>query len=502
MAHGVFFDGNLQDGIALAIQQTKMVLAFVTDSSEESQLWENELLTNDSLKSPLENHAVALRLVAGSEEAGFLEALFPIPKKPTVVIIQNGTLKEYIQGGTAKEDLVRRIAAIISTAPGSQSQQAPAQAPSQPPQPPRAPAPARSTDVDDLYDDYDIPATSSTTTPAAAAAATTSASAQATTSQQGQSSQQARRPESEKKTKEAKGKGKAKAEQEAPEKPHRESGGGHDAQPSDPKSPEKSYAEEVRQRKIQANEERKRILKRIEDDKRARREREAEEKQARLLLSATQDDQGSTSQSPAIPLTRAQGGGSHGDHCNLQVRLFDGSTIRSRFPNDATLRSDVRKWIDQDRTDGDAPYTFRVVLTPLPNKAIEPAEETESLQSLGLCPSATLVLVPGKFARAYGRPEGFLMRLIGYLVAFTAFLFRIQAHLLSQIAATANSLRAPGQPAAEEEIPLRSRGSTRIQGFRNQEDQRRDAQLYNGNSLNFEPRRDDEDEDEDTGNGR
>lgn len=48
-----------------------------------------DLLTDFvQLKSPLKNQAVALRLQAGSEEAGFLEALFPIPKKPTVVIIQ------------------------------------------------------------------------------------------------------------------------------------------------------------------------------------------------------------------------------------------------------------------------------------------------------------------------------------------------------------------------------------------------------------------------------
>ncbi|KAI0384370.1 hypothetical protein F5Y04DRAFT_248203 [Hypomontagnella monticulosa] len=498
MARNIFFEGNLQDGIALAIQQSKMVLAFVADTSDESQEWENELLTNDSLKAPLENYAVALRLPAGSEEAGFLEALFPIPKKPTVVIIQNGTLKEYIQGGTAKGDLVRRITAIISTAQGGQSQQAPAQTSNQPPQPPQAPAPARSTDVDDLYDDYDIPATSSTTTPAAAVAP---APAQATTSQQGQSSQQARRLEVEKKIKEAKDKAnKAKAEKEARGKQRRESHGSHDGEPSDPKSPERTYAEEVRQRKIQASEERKRILKRIEDDKRARREREAEEKQARLLLSGAQDDQGSTSQTPTIPLSTRQGGKSHGDQCNLQVRLFDGSTIRSRFGNDATLSNEVRKWIDEARTDGDSPYTFRVVLTPLPNKAIEPGEEAESLSSLGLSPSATLVLVPGRFSTAYARSDNFLWRLIGYLMAFNGVLLRLLVNLQGQMMDIVSGRQAPEQPAAAEEIPLRNLGNTRIQGFRNQEDQRRDAQLYNGNSLNFEPRRDDEDED--TGNGK
>ena len=45
----------------------------------------------------------------------------------TYLCYRNGTLKEYIQGGTAKGDLVRRITAIISTAQGGQSQQAPEQ---------------------------------------------------------------------------------------------------------------------------------------------------------------------------------------------------------------------------------------------------------------------------------------------------------------------------------------------------------------------------------------
>ena len=40
------------------------------------------------IKSFLSSDAVLLRLVAGSQEAGYLAAIFPLPKSPTFVIVQ------------------------------------------------------------------------------------------------------------------------------------------------------------------------------------------------------------------------------------------------------------------------------------------------------------------------------------------------------------------------------------------------------------------------------
>jgi hypothetical protein len=59
-----------------------------SDEEEESQQWEDDFLVDNSVKSQLQTKAISLRLKAGTEEAGFLEALFPIPRKPTVVVIQ------------------------------------------------------------------------------------------------------------------------------------------------------------------------------------------------------------------------------------------------------------------------------------------------------------------------------------------------------------------------------------------------------------------------------
>ncbi|KAI0173623.1 hypothetical protein GGR52DRAFT_572129 [Hypoxylon sp. FL1284] len=498
-----FFQGSLQDGISLALQQAKVVVAFVADDGDESKEWENVFLTDDTLRAPLQSKAVVLRLQAGSEEAGFLEALFPVPKKPTIVAIQNGMLKEYIASGTTLEDLVRRVAASLNQVEAqaptpAQNQPSSSDAPSQ-----AAPqVVAQSNNSDDATSVAE--GSSSRSEPAVQRQdpqpqnqAGTDTDAQSRARAQALLAERRKRVEAEKKAKEAKEKtekeAKEKAEKEAHSKQHREVDESNKGQSPDPA--ERSYAEEVRHRKVQAAEERKRILKRIEDDKRERKEREAQERRTRLLLSTAQDDSASTSHTPPIPLSRRQGGGTQGgEYCNIQVRLFDGSTLRSRFKSDATLQNEVRKWIDEERTDDEAPYTFRVLLTPLPNKVIEPTEEIKSLLSLGLTPSATLVLVRARYATAYaGLGTGNLVqRSCSYIMSIFG---SIYSFLFGGIGGMIFGGRGAAHQSTQEEILLQDlnarRAGSRVRGFQQAED-RRDSQLYNGNSLNFEPRRDDD----------
>jgi hypothetical protein len=254
----------------------------------------------------------------------------------------------------------------------------------------------------------------------------------------------------------------------------------------------------LRKKKQDEKEERQRILRRIEDDKRERREREAQERQARLLLAATGD--GVSASTPAFPTAPtppqqqrqeqeaielpARGGGAH---CSLQIRLLDGSTIRNRFPSDVKLDKEVRDWIDGSRTDSDEPYTFRVVLTPLPNKAIEPSEEADSLLDLGLAPSATLVLIPRvRVATAFEQTGGALYRAWAGVWAFLAMILNLPLTLVG------GSRRRDEQTG--EEIPLENldgqgsserRQGQRVKVFQNPDDRRRDQQLYNGNSVSF-----------------
>ncbi|KAK7983931.1 UBX domain-containing protein 4 [Apiospora arundinis] len=486
----MFFSGTLQEGISRALEQSKNVVCFVTDEEDESQQWENEFLTETTAKSALGSAAVALRLKAGSEEAGYLEALFPVPRKPTLIVIQNGQLKEYIASGTSKDEFTKRLQNALGTVSTQASSQ-----------------PATGTD-DDIYDDppplvhgnddglYDDPppvASSSRQPPAATPASgvpTPSSSEEREGEAQSLLAERTKRLEAEKQAKEKA----AKAEREKHAKEHQEAANaGNEDQSSNTTAAMTGYAQMMRKKRQEAKEERQRILQRIEDDKRERREREAEERQARLLLSGADPDAAVSSNNatagPPIPLPTRGGGPT----CNLQVRLFDGSTLRNRFPSDQTLATEVRQWIDENRTDGTDPYTFRIVLTPLPNKAIEPAEESEMLRDIGLAPSATLVLVPVvRVATAYEQGGGLLLRGWSYLYALIAMLF-------SPFAMLFHGRNSANRHSSHDNIPLddlNADGSStqRFRGFRNPDDARRDHQLYNGNSLNFEPRRDDDEE--------
>ncbi|KAI1872289.1 uncharacterized protein JN550_004008 [Neoarthrinium moseri] len=500
----MFFQGTLQEGIATALQQSKQVVCFVTDGGDESEQWENDFLANDSVKMPLETQAVSLRLEAGSEEAGYLEALFPVPRKPTVIVIQNGQLREYIAAGTSEEEFLRRL----GTALGGSSTQAPAPAVASSSTPPahsgtsaqaaqvQVPGPAvdDGDDDDDLYGDVAPSSVASQPGPS-------SSSSQPPPHVATLLAERAVRLEAEKKAKEAAAKAEAaKRAQERREPKETDDGQGNIS------AAETKYASQLRKRKQEEKAERQRILQRIEDDKRERREREAQERQARLLLSATQDADapapGSAGQAVKLP-SRAEPGSAK-KHCNLQVRLLDGSTIRQRFPSEATLAQEVRGWIDETRTDGADPFSFRVLLAPLPNKSVDPAEEADSLLDLGLAPSATLILVPHpRAATAFQRSGGALYQVWAGIYGFLAMVLGFPLMLLGgdgrgpQTEHAAQGENVPlnnldGQSSAREG---QGQGQgARFRGFQNPDDRRRDQQLYNGNSLNFEPRNDEDEQ--------
>ncbi|KAI1436965.1 hypothetical protein GGR50DRAFT_157273 [Xylaria sp. CBS 124048] len=474
----MFFEGGLQDGLSTARQQAKQIVCFVTDDGDESQQWEKEFLTDDLIRPGLESQSVILRLVAGSAEAGYLEALFPIPKKPTVVVIQNGQLKEYIAAGTSKEEFITRLGKATEMSAAPQAQPAPSSSSSVPattaagiPESEHdAPQPSSSND-DFLYDDENDNDIQPTSAPSAPASSSTPAQAVLPPPAPVEEEKQASDPE----------KGKAKAELDEASR----------VKPDEKRtSTEQAHAHEVKLRRHQEHEERKRILKRIEDDKLARKEREAMQRRARQSLSANLNNNNTEDSENPIPLSQRVSRPGQGDYCNLQVRLLDGSSIRTRFESDKTIGQDVRNWIDETRTDGDAPYSFRVVLTPLSTRVIKPKEESESLLSLGLAPSATLVLIPTRYSSAYGG-GGILSPVIGGFNYIYRAIFGLLEGIFSMIFGGGGGGGGGGRgggihpgPRGHENVPMENLRA------------RRDAQLYNGNSLNFEPRNEDIDEDD------
>lgn len=178
----------------------------------------------------------------------------------------------------------------------------------------------------------------------------------------------------------------AKAQKEAREK--------QEAESSSVPYKKQDWLEQQKTKQQEARTDRERILRSIEADKSARKERE----QQRRLAAQAEAQAGAAESSAAAAHKPAQVETSRSratPTCSLHIRLFDGTSLRARFDSNSTLSSSVRTYVDENsRTD--IPYEFRQILTPRPSRTIEISEENESLVSLGLTPSATLVLVPVK----------------------------------------------------------------------------------------------------------
>ncbi len=70
------------------MRDSKFVACFIRDHSDESSKWEIEYLGDTQVQSALTDRAVAFRIQAGSEEAAFLAAYYPVQTFPAVILIQ------------------------------------------------------------------------------------------------------------------------------------------------------------------------------------------------------------------------------------------------------------------------------------------------------------------------------------------------------------------------------------------------------------------------------
>ncbi|KAL9639101.1 MAG: hypothetical protein Q9164_001132 [Protoblastenia rupestris] len=271
--------------------------------------------------------------------------------------------------------------------------------------------------------------------------------------------------------------------------------------PNSAKGKQATYAQEQRQRQHDAKIERERIVRQIEQDKIARREKEERRK---ALANAESEDHATTGvvgkppsaepwhdnqikTSASVPNTFKR------NDCALQVRLFDGSTIRSKFSSGHTLRTHVRPWVDEMRSDDDTPYTFRQILTPLPYRTLSISDEEETLHDLGLVPTSTLVMIPVQsYTAAYTSHRGLLSRgaaasydlvstgagmvtgALGTFLGLGQISSQQQADLADQV--------HDGQADAEQR-PRAANASVNFRTLHDQSNDREERQLYNGNQV-------------------
>jgi len=256
---------------------------------------------------------------------------------------------------------------------------------------------------------------------------------------------------------------------------------------------DRSYEAEQAKRKREAKQDKERILRQIENDKIARKEKEERRRAAARaeqepLLQETEKQETHTASSTSSSR-------SVGTSCAVQVRLLDGSTIRSTFPSGAILSTTVRPWIATERPDFKSAYTIKIIQAPKPSLPISDAEEMKSLLEMGLLPSATLVVVPVKGAISSAYPSsgvvGILGRMYGMVAAFLMWLLQGLQTFAGTRQTTSSSSTTPTSSTAETTgaassgtvaVPIRPTTKIRIRTLADRAD-KEDRQFYNGNQV-------------------
>ena len=267
--------------------------------------------------------------------------------------------------------------------------------------------------------------------------------------------------------------------------------------PNSAKAKHATYAQEQRKRNADAKLERERVLRQIEQDKIERKEKEERRKAlAKAEASGELNEETVVTEGYAkgdkFPVDKKQSNSkaSTVKDCAVQVRLFDGSTIRNRFLTEQTLIN-IREWVDQQRSD-DTPFTFKQILSPSPNRSLTISEEKESLAQLAFVPSATLVIVPIKDYTAAYTDAG-----PGIISSVASIPYNAVAAGAGLVLGAIGSLLGFGQAVPQEGESLAStpdpvQSGSRIHNpdpsinIRTLHDQRReqgDHQLYNGNHV-------------------
>lgn len=179
----------------------------------------------------------------------------------------------------------------------------------------------------------------------------------------------------------------------------------------------------------------------------------------------------------------------------LQVRLFDGSSIRSSFAPSHTIRRDVRPWIDSQITEGKRPYNLKHILTPLPNHTLTIAEEEQRLEELGWGSSANLVMVPiSSYTEAYSSSSSSLpVRAVSSVYGLVSSAVGLATGLVGSFLPFGSGQTTPSEATPTANTPSSGNSTPRsrapasrgpnIRTLRNQAGEQDDRQFYNGNQV-------------------
>ncbi|KIW63611.1 hypothetical protein PV04_08597 [Phialophora macrospora] len=557
----MFHEGDLHSGIGLALQQSKAVLCFVHDDTETSAQWE-AVLRDEAISHTIATQAVALRLHAASPEAGFITPICPINSAPAIIVIKDAQVQTNLQGAEVSvEELKSRLTATFDTQHDRHVQEASESSSTEAsgvaleylhlqPQPGQMRLPNNAYDAlrnytQELLDEgkprsdifeiqlsllSNIPIFEEEVSHLRKAGAKRELSEYARSrllrlpavglkiSAQSRPAPTSSSPPPQRPTAPSNPAVADLAGERVYPTPNRpvstpqaQSHTPRQPAPAPSQSPpisepdenqkaqRQEYIRMQREREQAARAERERIKAQIKADREERRRVDELRKQG---YQSSDTDPGSTSKYVRTG-PRAVGNAD----VRVQVRTFDGSTLRTTFPASSSITDRLRPWIDE-ATNTNIPYNLKLILTPLPNRTIEAGEEDTSLTDLGIVGSCTFVMVPVRgYVESYSTGAGGLMGqngLLGGVGGMVSGGYNLVSGTAGWALGGVKSLlgyggQQAGTTGASSSTPSAEEGaggakSVRIRTLADQraEEAKKDQQFYNGNQLNFEPKKDDD----------
>ncbi|KAI5284926.1 hypothetical protein KEM54_000954 [Ascosphaera aggregata] len=469
----MFYESDLQSGIALAVRENRSVVCFICDDEEENASWGCELfgneeksrvakmLTTEKVSSVTSSSAIVFRLQSGSQESEYLQVFCPINVLPTTIVIRDGQVKDILEGRVAQEEAKKRVIAAISThVVGSVATQATESTTTTTTATPSPRSPER----------VSLPRSESSLNPQAAAPEVSSSEEQPQPSNPtcdvAQSTEES-----------ANGEEDTRFQRERRDNTARQEQSNHQRRE---KQKEKEYRAQV--------------LARIKADHEERRQRREIYHQSQLQTQQPRTTPCNNAPSPHQPHHTTSS-----TQIRLQIRLPNGTPLRNTFLPTDTIQHHVRPWLESQSPEAaSTPYNLRLILTPQPSRQLSVVEEGKPLNEIddlvgsssttSTSTSASLVMTPvrsysssyqdGSRAASWSASSWTALPLQGINAGWNL--------IGSAVGATANGvgrMLGIGRDPENGGLMTSEEGRGRERSRRDDRDER---EVYNGNSLDFE----------------
>ncbi|KAF9919320.1 hypothetical protein BX616_008338 [Lobosporangium transversale] len=508
-----WFEGSVAAAVDTAkTKDSVLLVCLVQDSNEESESYQFERRFSDTkVVSELSNmNVISLRLIKDSPDGLMFGQIFPIMVVPALYLIRNGLLTDFINNAVDIDQMLERIKKAVdghfqippppgTTATPASTSMANISTSSSPDLVTQVPEPSTTTLQPNESNDFvsvsvSAPSASLTAVTPTMSIPTTTSTAIVSPSPssivEGSHSRFGQAQELKELMKERKLK-REKEELEAAkqrEKDRRSSSKAlSEAQRELAEKQSKKIKDQMEKDKREEAEYKRRVKQALEEDK-ARRKAEKEKAQAAVVTTAALGS--STEQEVLTPadihaqnssLTQARNDAAPAlayDTSRLNIRLFDGSSVRHTFKATDTLEQ-VREWINQNQEEDEDTYNIVQLIPPRTF-----TDESRMLRDLELCPSATLVLrKTTKSSSAYrGTGDGGIPTVLGYGWSALSLVGKVASSAYSTV-----SYYNPLASSGNEGSNSAGRPSDMTRDSRSDSYKKKDREVsYNGNSTNLE----------------